>query len=580
MQHAKITKNISEFQAFINNNNKTGHCLSETLKFFDTQRIFGRFDFLKQRGVEVSLILKSLLVMLFYRNNNISNLFTRQHESQITIASGKNPYYDIQGNEHVNWRVILYLFAKRFMTLSAHIADHSDKVRALIFDDSLLEKSGKKIENVSRVHDHVSGQFVFGYKILVCGYWDGNSFIPIDFSLHRERGNKLDKARKQANKARQKVKQSVKAYQEHKQKHHEERIKLNQLKSLSAEGNKTIRINLEQQIRKVARSKKKQSILLRNKKKAELILTEKEKVVKEKEVSAPLYGLSPSQHRKQYKKKRAKDSAGFERQTEVDISKIKSVTQMISRAVKKRFEFDYVLLDSWFFSKDILNKIKSFHSKNIQLIAMVKMGSILYLDVLSGENKSAPELRKQYRKQTKRSRKHRAKYIKVAVKYNNQRLNLFFIKIGKGGNWRCLLTTDLKLDFNKLMEIYHIRWSIEVFYRDAKQHLQLGKCQCNNFDAQIGATTIAMIQYIFLLLYKQMHYGQTLGSVFDLISTRVQEDNITKYLMELFWVIVDQIGKILDIDCINLFREIIRDHQRANELMKLFSPIFENKAAG
>ena len=101
-------------------------------------------------------------------------------------------------------------------------------------------------------------------KYWYSGYWDGNSFIPIDFSLHRERGNKLDKARKQANKARQKAKQSAKAYQEHKQKHHEERIKLNQLKSLLAEGDKTIRINLEQQERKVARSKKKQSILLRS----------------------------------------------------------------------------------------------------------------------------------------------------------------------------------------------------------------------------------------------------------------------------------------------------------------------------
>ncbi len=78
------------------------------------------------------------------------------------------------------------------------------------------------------------------------------------------------------------------------------------------------------------------------------------------------------------------------------------------------------------------------------------------------------------------------------------------------------------MGFNKLMETYHIRWSVEVFFKDAKQYLQLGKCQCNNFDSQIGDTTLAMMQYIMLLLYKQMHYGQSLGSVFDMLNSQVQ----------------------------------------------------------
>jgi hypothetical protein len=47
----------------------------------------------------------------------------------------------------------------------------------------------------------------------------------------------------------------------------------------------------------------------------------------------------------------------------------------------------------------------------------------------------------------------------------------------------------------------------QVFFKDAKKHLQLGKCQCNNFDSQIGSTTLAMMLYIMLLLYKQIHYG-------------------------------------------------------------------------
>ena len=65
MQHMKNTKNLGEFQKFIDNDNKTGLCLEDTLKFFDIQRIFGEFDPIKRKGIRASLILTSLLVMLF-----------------------------------------------------------------------------------------------------------------------------------------------------------------------------------------------------------------------------------------------------------------------------------------------------------------------------------------------------------------------------------------------------------------------------------------------------------------------------------------------------------------------------------
>ena len=58
---------------------------------------------------------------------------------------------------------------KRYLNLSGRITELSDNIRALIFDDSPIEKSGKKIEGVSKMHDHVTGRFLFGYKLLVCG---------------------------------------------------------------------------------------------------------------------------------------------------------------------------------------------------------------------------------------------------------------------------------------------------------------------------------------------------------------------------------------------------------------------------
>ena len=65
MQHMKITEKLGEFQRFIEDDSKTGACLEDTLGFFDIQRIFGQFESVKQNGIRVTLIMTTLLVMLF-----------------------------------------------------------------------------------------------------------------------------------------------------------------------------------------------------------------------------------------------------------------------------------------------------------------------------------------------------------------------------------------------------------------------------------------------------------------------------------------------------------------------------------
>jgi len=150
------------------------------------------------------------------------------------------------------------LFAKRYLNLSGRIAEYADKIRALIFDDSPIEKSGKKIEAVSKMHDHVTGRYIFGYKLLVCGYWDGGNFIPVDFSLHRERGSELDKARGKRNRAKKKAKQAEAAYREHRSQHLEKRAILNSLKDeMGSCLKKTTVLEYERQEKRVSRSKKK-----------------------------------------------------------------------------------------------------------------------------------------------------------------------------------------------------------------------------------------------------------------------------------------------------------------------------------
>jgi len=97
--------------------------------------------------------------------------------------------------------------ARRFQVLLSQGSNNlNGLIRALILDDTTVSKTGKSIERTGYVHDHVSGTFILGYKILVVGYWDGVSVIPLDFSIHREkRDDKLKKSKMQIEKTKNKI---------------------------------------------------------------------------------------------------------------------------------------------------------------------------------------------------------------------------------------------------------------------------------------------------------------------------------------------------------------------------------------
>jgi len=89
----------------------------------------------------------------------------------------------------MDWRRLLLSMANRFFViLRKENAERADALKCYILDDTTLEKTGCYIENASRVFDHVSGRCVLGFKLLLLDLSDGSSTLPVDFSLHREKG--------------------------------------------------------------------------------------------------------------------------------------------------------------------------------------------------------------------------------------------------------------------------------------------------------------------------------------------------------------------------------------------------------
>ncbi|TAN52168.1 MAG: hypothetical protein EPN21_04725 [Methylococcaceae bacterium] len=51
-------------------------------------------------------------------------------------------------------------------------------------------------------------------------------------------------------------------------------------------------------------------------------------------------------------------------------------------------------------------------------------------------------------------------------------------------DWVVFLTTDIHREPRRLLELYALRWAIEVYFKEAKQHLGLLKEQSNHYESR------------------------------------------------------------------------------------------------
>ena len=153
-------------------------------------RMLSRLSLEKQQGVSaVQLILS--LCMFRIMDESIHAVYKKGFYG--LLETGKNCYYRMLNRETMDWRKLLFRVACRFLAvIHRQKAEEIHQVRCFIIDDTTLEKTGYKMERAGIVHDHVDGRYVLGFKLLLLALFDGRSTIPVDFSIHREKGTKGD----------------------------------------------------------------------------------------------------------------------------------------------------------------------------------------------------------------------------------------------------------------------------------------------------------------------------------------------------------------------------------------------------
>jgi hypothetical protein len=193
MLRDKVTKRVSEIQTGFNRDGFSIDKLMDTFKAMKLTESFSEFNEIKKEGFSFKLVISLMILMVLLGQETVNSSLSKLKEFGYEL--GKDVYYRLLNNPKICWRRILWHIGLKFIGKTESETTEEDKKRPhyLIFDDTTIEKTGKKMEYIGKVWDHVQQKCVLGYKMLVMLYWDGKSSIPLDFSVHRERGKKEDK---------------------------------------------------------------------------------------------------------------------------------------------------------------------------------------------------------------------------------------------------------------------------------------------------------------------------------------------------------------------------------------------------
>jgi hypothetical protein len=466
---------LSELESVLCNEDRTNEGVLHFFSTFKISRFLSSFNSLKSKGYSVSVLLLSLLIFRL-RSESIGRMQSRARNFLEIIDD--NTFYRLMNNQWMDWRKLLMGFAKQF---ALHVKAKGDPISAptcFVLDDTDIEKTGRSIEFVSRMFNHVTKRYPLGFKMLLLGFWDGKSLVANDFSLIREKGSK------------------------------------------------------------------------------------------------GTYGLSQKEMKLQFRKKRDDKSPGHKRAKELDMNKNEVAVSLLRRAVKNGFIASYVLMDSWFVNDFMIKSVRSIKKGAMHLLGMCRIDRRKYM--VDKRAMSAHQLIVKYqRKNSRYSRKYKSTYISMVVDYKGEKVRLFFIRYNNAASWTLLLTTDLTLSFTRAIELYQIRWTIEVLFKECKQYLRLGASQNTDFDGQIADATIVLATHTVLSLQKRFSSYETMGELFRETQQHLLELTLWERLIKMLIKMLVQLASILCIDIEALVARLMQSDQMSRQLQAMLRALEE-----
>jgi hypothetical protein len=166
-----------------------------------------------------------------------------------------------------------------------------------------------------------------------------------------------------------------------------------------------------------------------------------------------------------------------------------------------------------------------------------------------------------FKKDKKRCRKYRCEYIVVDTALCGTPVRLFLCRRTKQDGWKTMLTTDTSLSFVKAYEIYAMRWSIEVCFKECKQYLNLEGCQAQYFNSQIAHVSICLMQYSLLSVMKRVSSYETLGGIFRNTNADILEMTLFERILLVLSDILEEFTEFIGLPNKELVQKFLFDKE-------------------
>lgn len=208
---------------------------------------------------------------------------------------------------------------------------------------------------------------------------------------------------------------------------------------------------------------------------------------------------------------------------------------MVKRALASGVEASCILMDSWFAFPSV---IESLHRHRPVICMLKDLPTLAYChkNVFLRLNDLYRRVRK------KPGRAAIIASVNVTLK-SGLPARIIFVRNRHKRGWLALLSTDVEMSAEEIVQTYGKRWDIEVFFKVSKQYLKLGKeMQMRDYDGLISHTTIVMIRYLFLCFEQRLHVDhRSLGSLFHACIDEVKDLSFIESLQRILALVIGKV---------------------------------------
>jgi hypothetical protein len=231
-----------------------------------------------------------------------------------------------------------------------------------------------------------------------------------------------------------------------------------------------------------------------------------------------------------------------------ELTKHQCLRQMLGRALQAGWSACYLLADAWFGCKE---NILFCLSNHLTGIFQMKRGKLTYR--CQSQTYTAKQLyTKVQRRMQPANRRARYKTASLIVELNLQtdpqlpaqwaKVPLLFsapVRTTGADQWVLFLCTEPTLTDAKILEIYALRWSIEVYFKEIKQNLGFLKEQSGRYQVAYASVHLAALRYL-LLFEAMLRSGQlSYGEIRDRQSGHLQSLTYATLLWQLFRALIE-----------------------------------------